>query len=143
MKARFIWMSIGLTFAVTLAIVVGQRLSSEAMAVIVGVVAGVAASIPTSLIVVWFAARTIAVRTAEPARPAPAPEPEQPRVVVMAPPQAGYPGMMNYPQLAGALYPSMSIPASGPFTPRQFNVIGGAEAMAPDNELTTEVVWPR
>jgi hypothetical protein len=143
MKARFVWMLVGLTFAVTLAIVVGQRLSAEAMAVIVGVVAGVAASIPTSLIVVWFATRSLAVRSAEPARPAPPPEPEQPRVVVMAPAQAGYPGLVNYPQMAGALYPPLPIPASAPFAPRQFNVIGGVDAMAAEAEPTAEVIWPR
>lgn len=38
--------------AVALAMVVGQRMSTDAMAVVVGVVFGVAASIPTSLLVV-------------------------------------------------------------------------------------------
>ncbi|MBU0493848.1 MAG: hypothetical protein KKA73_26705 [Chloroflexi bacterium] len=36
-------------FAVALAVVVGQRLSVEAMSVVVGVVCGVAASVPVSL----------------------------------------------------------------------------------------------
>lgn len=36
---------------VTLAIIIGQRMSTDAMAVMVGVVFGVAASIPTSLLV--------------------------------------------------------------------------------------------
>lgn len=46
---------LGLTFlvaGVALAVVVGQRMSTDAMAVVVGVVFGVAASIPTSLLVV-------------------------------------------------------------------------------------------
>ncbi len=38
--------------AVALAVVVGQRMSTDAMAVVIGVVFGVAASIPTSLLVV-------------------------------------------------------------------------------------------
>lgn len=38
--------------AVVLAMIVGQRMSTDAMAVVVGVVFGVAASIPTSLLVV-------------------------------------------------------------------------------------------
>lgn len=38
--------------AVVLAAMVGQRMSTDAMAVVVGVVFGVAASIPTSLLVV-------------------------------------------------------------------------------------------
>lgn len=37
---------------VTLAIIIGQRMSTDAMAVVVGVVFGVAASIPTSLLIV-------------------------------------------------------------------------------------------
>lgn len=41
-----------LGFAVTLAIVIGQRMSTDAMAVIVGVAVGVAASVPTSLLLV-------------------------------------------------------------------------------------------
>ena len=46
---------IGLTVlaaGVTLAVMIGQRMSSDAMAVAVGVIFGVAASIPTSLLVV-------------------------------------------------------------------------------------------
>lgn len=41
-----------LLVAVVMAVVVGQRMSTDAMAVAVGVVFGVAASIPTSLLVV-------------------------------------------------------------------------------------------
>lgn len=37
---------------VALAVVIGQRMSTDAMAIIVGVVFGVAASIPTSLLVI-------------------------------------------------------------------------------------------
>jgi len=39
-----------LAFAVTLAVVVGNRMSTEAMAVVVGVVCGVAAGIPMSML---------------------------------------------------------------------------------------------
>lgn len=41
---------LGLVFGVTLAVVVGNRMSTEAMAVVVGVVCGVAAGIPTSVL---------------------------------------------------------------------------------------------
>jgi hypothetical protein len=41
-----------LAFTVTLAIVVGNRLSDEALSVLVGAVCGVGAAIPTSLIIV-------------------------------------------------------------------------------------------
>jgi hypothetical protein len=40
-------------FVVALAIVVGSRMSADAMAVVVGVTCGVLASIPTSLLVIW------------------------------------------------------------------------------------------
>lgn len=44
-----------LAFVVTLALIIGWRLSDQAMAVIIGVVSGVAVSVPTSLVVVWLA----------------------------------------------------------------------------------------
>ncbi|MFZ5918366.1 MAG: hypothetical protein ACOYZ7_15605 [Chloroflexota bacterium] len=47
------WFGLGMVlFLVALAVVIGLRLDTEAMAVVVGVIFGVAASIPTSLIVV-------------------------------------------------------------------------------------------
>lgn len=44
---------VGVVFAITLAIVLGLKMSSDALAVIVGVVSGVLASVPTSAILVW------------------------------------------------------------------------------------------
>lgn len=44
--------------AVAMAMVVGQRMSTDAMAVVVGVAFGVAASIPTSLLVVAATTRS-------------------------------------------------------------------------------------
>lgn len=41
-----------LVFAVTLAAIIGQRMSTDAMAVVIGVAVGVAASVPTSLLLV-------------------------------------------------------------------------------------------
>jgi hypothetical protein len=43
----------GATFAITLAVVIGVRLSPDAMAVVVGIVAGVLASVPMSAVLVW------------------------------------------------------------------------------------------
>jgi len=40
-----------IAFAVTLAVIVGQRMSTDAMAVVIGVACGVVASIPTSLLI--------------------------------------------------------------------------------------------
>ncbi len=46
-----------IAFAVTLALIIGQRMSTEAMAVVVGVACGVLASIPTSLLIVAVTGR--------------------------------------------------------------------------------------
>jgi hypothetical protein len=43
----------GVAFAIALAVVIGFRISADAMAVIIGIVCGVLASIPTSIILVW------------------------------------------------------------------------------------------
>lgn len=135
MKARFIFTVLGLVFVVTLAIVIGQRLSAEAMAVMIGVVAGVAASIPTSLIVVWFANRTLRIVSPPAQEPLP---PAEPRIVVMAPqPQpTPYPGAAGYGQ--AIVYPPTALPLAGP---RQFNVIGGIDFEMQQSQV--EVVWPR
>ena len=86
MKVQFVWLAGGVAFAVTLAVVVGQRLSSEAMAVVVGVIAGVAASVPTSLIVMWVATRVVtpaAGSSIAPDRHAPDHSAEPPRIIVV------------------------------------------------------------
>ncbi len=48
---------VGSIFAIVLAIVVGNRMSADAMAVVTGVVCGVLASIPTSLLLIWALGR--------------------------------------------------------------------------------------
>jgi hypothetical protein len=125
MKVRHFLVLALLAFAITLAIVVGLRLSAEAMAVMVGVVAGVAASIPTSLIVVWLAARGQAAASSAPARREG--HADEPRVVVItAPPQ-----LASNPRLLPSSWAtSAEVPPGWPAplrTPRRFTVIGGAE----------------
>ena len=44
-------------FAIALAVIVGNRMSADAMAVITGVACGVLASIPTSLLIIWATSR--------------------------------------------------------------------------------------
>jgi len=156
MKTRYIWLTLALAFSVTLAVVVGQRLSSEAMAVIVGVVAGVAASIPTSLVVVWFATRTLNHRDFEARPPTPnvsaqasrnaagwaetpgAYPPAMPRMIVVQQPAAASPAGYMAPQypLAG---PQQLWPA-GP-QPRRYTVVGGADEIMDEFESDREVVW--
>jgi len=73
-----------LAFGVTLAAFVGQRMSTDAMAVVIGVAVGVAASVPTSLLLVALMRRERATAwRAEP--PAAAPQLPQPNVIVLNP----------------------------------------------------------
>ncbi len=46
-----------LGFGVTLALVIGQRMTTDAMAVVLGVAVGVAASVPTSILLVALVRR--------------------------------------------------------------------------------------
>ena len=43
----------GMVFAISLAVVIGTRMSPDAMAVVVGIVCGVLASVPTTTLMVW------------------------------------------------------------------------------------------
>jgi hypothetical protein len=52
-----LFLVVGLVFGIALAVVVGNRMSAEAMAVVVGVVCGVAAGIPTSALLLVVMAR--------------------------------------------------------------------------------------
>ncbi len=98
-------------FSVALAVVVGNRMSAEAMAVVIGVVCGVAASVPMSAIILALSRRgPAAVRDDAPPRPA-AP------FFVVAPgpaPQRAL-GWADY----GQAYPATAAPA-----PREYRIIG-------------------
>ncbi len=121
MKLRTIAMITAMPFAITLAVVIGQRLSSEAMAVMVGVVAGVAASIPSSLLVSWFALRMMRLNE----RPAP---PAELRIIVIQQPPTTS-ALPPYPPPAIAsshpLFPDWQIAPARPS--RHFTVIGADE----------------
>lgn len=52
MKKFFVIVSVA--FSVTLAVIIGYRISADAMAVIIGIVCGVLASIPTTVLMVWM-----------------------------------------------------------------------------------------
>ena len=43
----------GVGFCVAMAVVIGTRMSSDAMAVILGIICGVLASVPTTLVLLW------------------------------------------------------------------------------------------
>ena len=137
-RFRVILLLAGLAFGVTLAVVVGVRLSAEAMAVVIGVIAGVAASVPTSLIVVWFALRALGSREPPAAYVPPAyrqPETEQPRIVVVTAPPAPPVNPHSYAPPA-AYAPPFAEPAGSLVqarAPRHFAIIGGLDDASLDD----------
>lgn len=93
---------LGAVFLVALAVVVGTRLSQDAIGVLVGVIAGVAASIPTALLLI-----AVMRRRDQDSEPEYYEERRQnaPPVIVVAPGSAPqvlpqYPGMYPPPQLS-------------------------------------------
>jgi hypothetical protein len=114
---------IGAAFAVALAVVIGNRMSADAMAVVVGVICGVLASIPTSLLLIWALGRRGygAGADAQARNNAGAHYPP----VVVVNPGPGY-GMPAYgPSPAPPLDRSLPPPGS----PRTFKVVGDEETM--------------
>jgi hypothetical protein len=112
----------GIAFAGTLAVVIGSRLSNEALAVVVGAVCGVSASIPVSLALVLAVGRNWGRPELpreigydyESRRYAP-----QPPMVVVSPPQNptapyAYPQSLYYGPTGGSLAESQ----------RSFKIVG-------------------
>jgi hypothetical protein len=110
-----------LAFGITLALVVGQRLSDEAMAVLVGVVAGVAASIPASLVIFWIARSTLvsAARSSAAAARRATPADREQKVIVVATPPAYYPA--RHDASAGPFAWTAPLPVA---QPRHFTIVG-------------------
>jgi hypothetical protein len=112
-------------FAAVLAVVIGQRLSSESMAVLLGVMAGIVASIPTSLLVVWFALKVHppnpVASAHNPTHPPVQPRAEE-RIVVVSPQPMP---MWSSPQMASPMQ-GWTRPQNQPAS-RQFSAIGGAQ----------------
>lgn len=114
----------GIAFAVSMAAILGMRMSSDAMAIVVGIVCGMAASIPTSLFVIYAMRQRDAGRqdpygqygSLRGATPYGAGQ--YPPVVVVTPPAGN-----GYPYSQGPLAPSLPAPSNGPGT-RSFKVIG-------------------
>jgi len=103
---------VGVAFTVTLAVVVGQRLSDQAMAVLAGTACGVGASIPTSILIIWAMRRQ--QRAQQPQAP-PLPNAYPPVVVVQPPAQASLPGPQGYLNL--------------PPVRRKFTIVGGGASL--------------
>ncbi|MDY7078156.1 MAG: hypothetical protein SXV54_14670 [Chloroflexota bacterium] len=107
---------VAVAFAVTLAVVIGNRLNDESLAVLAGAVCGVGAAIPTSLLIVAVSRRRDEPRV-QPAMPMSQSQGPYPPVVVIAPPGGQQPGANFW----NALPPSLSAP-----TQRHFTVVGGS-----------------
>jgi hypothetical protein len=122
---------IGIIFAVALAVVIGSRLSNEAMAVVVGAVCGISASIPMSLGLAIAASRNWG-REQEPREITYdyesrryAAQPQQPPVVFISPPQHAEHAGMYYPYLNSPREAYFSpMPNDVTIRPREFKVIG-------------------
>ncbi len=112
---------VAMAFAVTLALIVGNRLSDEALGVLAGAMCGVGAAIPTSLIVVAVSQRRSEPRDlSAPNRTVQPPMPQQrayPPVIVVSPQG----GQQQWPNQWNSLPPSLTAPPE-----RNFTVVGGA-----------------
>jgi hypothetical protein len=116
---------IGAAFAVALAVVIGNRMSADAMAVVVGVVCGVLASIPTSLLLIWALGRRGYGAGAGAESQARNNTGTQYPPVVVVNPGPGY-GMHGYgPPPVPPIERSLPPPGS----PRTFKVVGDEETM--------------
>jgi hypothetical protein len=112
MNWRFTFLFALTVFAITLAVIIGGRLSSETVSILLGVVIGVAASLPANLIIVWAIKRN----------QQPPPEPR----IMIVPPTANATPQPSLP--AGPETWNAPRPAPAPDArPRQFVVIGGDE----------------
>lgn len=100
-------------FAVTLAAIIGQRLSDQAVSILAGAVCGVSASIPTSLLIVWVSRRQQQQETSQSNRQM---QGVYPPVVVVQPPAQMSGGR---PQQQAYLPPNLQP------TAREFTVVGG------------------
>lgn len=124
------WFGVGVTlFLITLAVVIGLRLDTEAMAVVIGVIFGVAASIPTSLIIVaimWRREQRAAYGRNGPLRRA-GKEALPPSVVIVSPGSVGPASPYRQP----AYLPQSDWQGGQP--PRQFRVVGEPDEASLDD----------
>ena len=113
-----------LVFVGVLAVVIGQRMSTESMAVVIGVVFGVAASIPTSLLIASLMRRTLPT-SAPPAHDARQPPSAQPMIIVnpMGQLPYGYGGQMLGHEGVAHRRDAVETPSMLPM-PRRFRIIG-------------------
>jgi len=102
-----------IAFTVTLAVIIGKRMSTDAMAVVIGVGCGVLASIPTSLLILAVTNRRGEREVQR--------QPNYPPVVIVNPPN-------NQPRYLQPPFPAPMIQSQE----RQFRVIGEEDAVLED-----------
>jgi hypothetical protein len=113
---------VGAVFGVALAVLIGTRMSADALGMLAGVACGVIASLPTSLVLVWaLLRRTQGGRVEAQDRYGVAGHNYPPVVVVNPGPSYGLPGYG--PPLGGA----HSLPPAGGM--RSFKVVGDEETV--------------
>jgi len=115
---------VGAAFAVALAVVVGNRMSADAMAVVVGVACGVLASVPTSLLLIWALGRR-GRAASEGERSGYMGGGNQYPPIVVVNPGSGH-SVSGYGSLP-SLPPGQSLPPPG--GPRSFRVVGEEETV--------------
>ena len=116
-KLKFFAGLAAMAFAVTLALIVGNRLGDEALSVLAGAVCGVGAAIPTSLLVVAVSQRREEPQRRERQRPIPQQNSYPPVVVITS--QGG----QQWPNNWNSLPPSLAAPME-----RNFTVVSGPSA---------------
>jgi hypothetical protein len=111
---RFVYIT-GIVFVVTLAVVMGTRMSPDALAVVIGIICGVLASIPTSAMLVWVMRQRDKQAEMQMGQMRPFGSQYPPVVVVNGQGAHGYNGS----------YPAPPLPAGSPaLGGRSFKVIG-------------------
>jgi hypothetical protein len=112
-------------FALGLAVVVGNRMSADAMALVMGVMCGVLASVPTSLLLIWALGRRGQANGAGMDSQARGGHGMQYPPVVVVNPGTGYGGPQYGPPPLMGVERSLPMPSG----PRQFKVVGEEETL--------------
>jgi hypothetical protein len=118
-KLKHVVLFLALTFTIALAVVIGKKMSTEAMAVVIGIVCGVAASVPTTALLTLVLGRRDREKddSRQQARAG-----AYPPVVVI---QGGAPQSLPPSPQAG-YWPALS---PGPLVQREFHVVGNDEGL--------------